>query len=103
MARLTLALPEGVVRHPALLDQVQDELGRPSVVDVAHAGIAVSYTAEGGTFEEACEDSRGVCEAMLGRLSLGHEAIEEHVLVAADELPIWPILHPPTLRGLPDA
>lgn len=34
MARLTLGLPRGVVRHPSLLDRMQDEIGRPCAVDV---------------------------------------------------------------------
>lgn len=102
MARLTLGLPNGVVRHPLLLNSVQVEIARPCAIDVAHTGIAVSYTAEGETFEQACDDSSTVCEILMEHLGLDDDAIQEHVLVPADELPIWALLHRPSLRSLPD-
>ena len=43
MARLTFRLPDGVVRHPSLLDGVRENIGRRCAIDEAHAGIAVSY------------------------------------------------------------
>jgi hypothetical protein len=102
MARLTLGLPEGVIRHPMLVDRVREKLGRPCAIDVAHTGIAVSYTANGETFEEACDDSTIVCDTLMETFHLRDEAIEEHVLVPADELATWALFHRPDLRSVPD-
>lgn len=102
VARLTLALPEGVSRHPRLLDRVRDEMGRPCAIDIAHHGIAVAYTARGETFERACDDSTIVCDALVDSLHLSEDAVEEHVLIATDGLPTWPLFHGPDLEPVPD-
>jgi len=101
LARLTLRMPDGVVRHPALLGTVREKIGRRCAIDVAHTGMALSYKARGATMTEASADSWQVCVALMTHLGVDESAIEEHELVRADDLPIWPILHPTSLMSVP--
>lgn len=100
MARLTLRLPDGVVRLPSLLGGIREKIDRLCAVDVAYSGVAVSYKANGETFAEASADSWQVCEALMAHLGIDTSAIEEHGLIRANELPIWPILNPTSLKSV---
>ena len=78
MARLTLRLTDGVVRHPSLLTGVREKIDRRCAVDVAYVGVAVSYKAKVETFAEASADSWQVCEALMAHLGIDDSATEEH-------------------------
>jgi len=80
-ALLTVHLPEGTIRHPAVLDRVQEELGRICAIDTASEGVRVSYGVRGASFGSATEDARAVARHLMEMLSLPPEAITEHVLV----------------------
>lgn len=102
LARLTIDLHPGVVRHPRLLDRVREELGRPCAINISHEGVALSYTAKGESFEEAAEDSTEVCENLLDNVLLGGGTVSEHILIPADELQTWRFFHPVQLRSVPN-
>ncbi|MFV0317696.1 MAG: hypothetical protein ACK5O2_12145 [Microthrixaceae bacterium] len=73
-ALLSIELPDGIVRHPRLVDQVEDEVGRACGVHLDFEGIRVGFGLDGRSRDEAIEDCEQVTERVLGRIGLGTDA-----------------------------
>ncbi len=80
-ARLVIALPEGTVRHPALISSVERAIGRFSLVDVAYSGIRVVYGLDGPSREQATIQSDLIMQHVLGTLGLANDAVVEHCVI----------------------
>jgi hypothetical protein len=80
-----IAFPEGIQRHPRLLDVVESEMDRVCAIDVDSAGIRLAFGLRGGSEVEATQDVEVMTARLLGRLGLGPDAIVERQVVERTE------------------
>lgn len=91
-AVLGIELPDGTVRHPRLLERLENEIG-PCISDSRDAGVRLCFDVDGSTAEEARVDASRVAARVLDILGLSLGSIvEEHVA------PPPPRYEQPTLR-----
>ena len=74
---LTVRFPDGVERHPRVLDIVEQELGRPCAIDTDDSGVRLSCGIGGTSREEAENDAGTVASHVLSLLGLGPAAVAE--------------------------
>lgn len=92
-ARLAVALPEGVSRHPRLLSRVEQVIGRFCLVDLAGDDVRVAYGLDGPTQLDAEREARFIAEAVLAELGLRPDSVYQSFV---RPLHSGPMSEPPT-------
>jgi len=80
---LAIAFPEGIIRHPSVIDRVEAEitrLGSFCNIDPQYPGISMSFSVEARNHHDARFRSNFVAGEILILLGLPPEAIAEHTI-----------------------
>jgi len=75
---LVIDYPEGVTRHPSVLDRIQDEI--TCIVNIEYPGVFMSYYVKANDHASAEFEARTVASNVLIFLGLTHEAIVDHTI-----------------------
>jgi hypothetical protein len=75
---LIIDYPEGVTRHPSVLDRIQEEIS--CIVNIEYPGVLMSYYVNADNHSSAEFEARAVASNILSFLGLTHAAIAEHTI-----------------------
>jgi hypothetical protein len=78
---MTFRYPDGVQRHPRVLNRVEKELGRICAIDTGDDGVRLSFSLKGRRRDEARADCESVAAHLLGVLGLSDESLVEALVI----------------------